>query len=361
MDPLIRAAALVAALAGTARADDIRFSFTGGYKLEPIRADGHWLDRQAFSVLRPAMHAHVLEPWFEVVTSLELASNPPYLLDAYVDVTRYSELSLQAGQFHTPCSRAEAFDHHAHLFPDQAVVASYFSTGRDKGAMAYGDAGPVHYWLGTFGGSPLRQFTTISGNYVIVGRVSADSTPGLAKTEYPYMLPSAPTGISASLEGYVGKVQSAVENFNPTSFAFTPTPSGQTTRNAAVAGDVFAQSSRAMAFAEAYVRRTEVEGFPGSFVSWGVWGEAGVAIVANRLDIAARVNYVDPSTSLTDDTFVSLEGQLAYYFDPKVRLELRYGIGVQHDPGEAALGPVSLPVGVDGTIQVLTLQLDLSI
>src|ERR1700742_755428 len=70
----------------------LHLGFTGGYQLEPILVGDTWQDRRAFSVLRPSLRGTIYKPWITFLTSFELANNPPYLVDAYVDFARWQEL-----------------------------------------------------------------------------------------------------------------------------------------------------------------------------------------------------------------------------------------------------------------------------
>jgi hypothetical protein len=342
---------LVAAL--RARADDVRFKFVGGYKLEPWLVDDTWQDRTAFSEIRPGVIGSVYRRWITFETSVELASNPPYLLDAFVDVAPRTEIALRVGQFKTPFSRGEGYGPEHILFPDQPVVSSYFWTGRDKGAMASGALRNLHYWVGGFGGSPVRQTTTLSGNYLVEARLTYGDTPA---TEYPYIT-GAPFTLSASLEGYVGRIESAIEGFDPSSFEFKTSPSGLITHRASGGGDVFLQAPTFAIFGEAFYGRTRPNG--PAYRSWGAWAQASYLLVPHALDVAVRVQYLDPSTTLSDDTFESVEGQLAWYIHaPHLVLRLRYGLARQHAPMNP--GDVNLPIGVTGRVEVFTLQLTLA-
>jgi hypothetical protein len=344
----------------------LRLGFLGSYKLEPFLVGETWQDREAFSSIQPWIGGSVYRRWIEWKTAVELAGNPPYLLDAYVNIARWEQLRVRVGQFRTPFSRSGMYGHDQLLFPDQAVVSSYFWTGRDKGAMAYGTLhDDLEYWLGVFGGSPLRQPTTISGNYVVEARLTYNPDGSVGKTQYPYIVgpehEPAPFGISASLEGYVGKVESATETFDPSSFHFSVTPSGMVERFAGFGGDVFVQGPSYAIFAEGFYRRTEPEGLS-AYRSWGVWGQASYLLVPETLDAGVRLDYLDPSIDLSDDTFAAVEAQLGWYIDgPRLVGRLRYGLGHQRSPGAAALGDVVLPVGFVGTANVFTAQLTLSI
>jgi hypothetical protein len=352
-----RDAVILAIVAATpaARADEIHFKFVGGYKLEPWLVGDDSQDRKAFSEIRPSAVGWVYRPWITFDTSVELANNPPYLLDAYVDAAPWTELGGRVGQFKTPFSRGEEYGPEAILFPDQPVVSSYFWTGRDKGAMATGTLDELHYWLGGFGGSPVRQTTTLSGNYLVEARLTYGDTP---KTQYPYIA-GAPLALSATVEGYTGRIETAIEGFDPSAFEFTPSPSGVITRRTSGGVDAFLQAPTFAIFGEAFYGRTHPNNGP-AYRSWGVWAQASYLLVAHTLDIGVRGQYLDPSTSLADDTFESVEGQLAWYIDaPRLAVRLRYGLAHQHKPADP--GDVALPVSVSGTIQIFTLQLTLSL
>ena len=90
---------------------------------------------------------------------MELAGNPPYLLDSYIEAQPIDEFAVRFGQQFTPFSRHEYLGPQEILFPDWNIVANYFWTGRDKGLTVFGDVADqkLQYWVGLYGGSPLRQ------------------------------------------------------------------------------------------------------------------------------------------------------------------------------------------------------------
>src|SRR5205085_1945134 len=113
---------------------------------------------------------------------------PIYLLDAYVEIKPWDEAGLRIGQQFTPLSRHEYYGPQQLLFPEWSPVAEYFWSGRDKGATLFGTlAKQLEYWVGVYGGSPLRQFTSIAGNYVIEGRVTYSPMGLIGLTEFPYI------------------------------------------------------------------------------------------------------------------------------------------------------------------------------
>lgn len=341
----------------------LRIGWIGGYKVEPDYNDGSFQDRNEFFVLRPFFAGHVFRPWITFKTELELLGNPPYLLNAYFDVRPIPQLGVRGGLQSTPLSRHKAFQPNEILFPDWAVTAEYFWAGHDKGAtlMSLTFDGKVEGYLGLYSGTPLRQFTAVAGNYVVLGRVTVSPLGKIGRTEYPYISEaSAPFRISLTAQGFYGKITAGTENFDSDSFEFTFTPDTSPSRKATAGGDLFVQGSRFMVFGEGYFRRTEPSDGSTKYDAFGVWAQVGVLLVPRWVDFALRGNWIEPSTSLDNVRTLIGEAQVAYYIHaPVLVLKLRYGIADQQTPGTAALGSVSLPIAA-GRSQVLTLQLNLA-
>ena len=341
----------------------LRIGFIGGYKVEPDYSGGSFQDRTEFFVLRPFIEGYVFRPWITFNTTLELVGNPPYLLDSYVDLRPIPELGLRAGLQATPFSRHKSFQPNQILFPDWAVTAEYFWSGHDKGAtlISFTDEEKVESYLGLYSGTPLRQFTAVAGNYVVLGRVTVSPFGKVGATEYPYISESpAPFRLSFTLQGYYGKITSGTENFDPDSFEFSFTPSMNPTRRGTAGADLFLQGSQFMAFAEGYFQHIAPSDGSVRYDAAGLWGEIGVLLVPHWVDVALRGNWIDPSTRLSNVRTLIGEAQVAYYIHaPVLVLKLRYGYADQQTPGPAALGSVSLPIQA-GRSQILTLQLNLA-
>jgi hypothetical protein len=350
-------------------ADDnykLRLGMQTAYKAEPTYQAGEFQDRRAFFVLRPIFAGSLFEDWIRFWTSIELNSNPPYLLDSYVEINPVPEFGVRIGQQYTLISRHEQFGPQQILFPEWSPVAEYFWTGRDKGFTFWGLVADSHfeYYAGLYGGSPLRQFKTISGNYVVAGRLVWNPVGATSSTEFPYIVEGgAPFRFSTSVQGFYGKVQTAEENFNPSSFRFDVMPTGTVREQGGGAVDLWIQGGPFVFLAEAYGRNTdpEVAAEGDSYTSVGAWGQIGFLLIPQTMDIAARFNWLDPSVDLDNDRFISGEIQLAYYVShsPNLVMKLRYGYGDQDSPGMAALGPVSLFTS-EGRLQIATAQLNLA-
>ena len=147
----------------------LRVGLDAIYKFEPRTLNGDWQNRDAIYAARPFLGGTVFRPWIRFLTEVELAQNPPYLLYSWLEVQPRPEIGFRIGQQDTPISRHENFGVMRTLLPETDVVAEYFWTGRDKGVTVFGALGNdrVDYYAGVYGGSPLRQFTTLAGNYVV--------------------------------------------------------------------------------------------------------------------------------------------------------------------------------------------------
>jgi hypothetical protein len=341
----------------------LRIGLQAAYKFEPVYQNGEFVDRDTFFVLRPNISGNFLEEWIHFWTSFEFAANPPYLLDSYVEATPIKEIGLRVGQFWTPFDRHEYLGPQEILFPEWAPVSEYFWTGRDKGAMLFGTlAEQLEYWAGVFSGTPLRQFNALPGNYVLEARVTWSPLGLIDSNEFPYITDEHGSRfkVSASLQGYYGKVQQAEANFNPSTFRFETMATGERHKEGAGGADFWLQGRWFAFFAEAFVRKTTPEA-AAAYTSVGAWGQLGVPIIDKTMDVATRFNWLNPSTTLANDQFYSIEGQVAWYVSHSQNLviKLRYALGHQDSPGMAALGDVPLVLPA-GRTQLGTIQLNLA-
>lgn len=338
----------------------LRVGLQAGYKFEPVYQDGDYQNRNTFFVLRPILSGNFFKEWIHFWTSFEFASNPPYLLDSYVEIQPLKEFGLRIGQQFTPFDRHEYFGPQEILFPEWAPVSEYFWTGRDKGVTAMGTiAGQLEYWAGIYSGTPLRQFNALPGNYAAEGRVTWSPMGPVGATEFAYILSDKPLPfrVSATLQGYNDKIQSATENFNPSTFRYQVMATGETTKDSAGGADLWIQGPRFIFFTEAMVRHT-TPATGASFTSVGAWGQLGVMLLDRVMDAGVRINWLNPSTDLSNDQFYSAEGQLAWYpaHSQHLVLKARYAYGHQNSPGMTALGAVPLVISTPGATQLATLQ-----
>ncbi|AKU98811.1 hypothetical protein AKJ09_05475 [Labilithrix luteola] len=322
-----------------------------------------------FVTLRAISEGAIYRKWIRYWTSLELAANPVYLLDAYVEIQPIDEFGLRLGQQWTPISRHEyLYGPHQLLFPDWDVVSNYFWTGRDKGITAFGSFANqlLAYQVGAYLGSPLRQFQTIRGNYLFTARFELNPLGVPGNTEFAYAekenAKHVPFKYAIGVNGWMSKANEGIENFNPTTFEFETVPSAVTTVNHGVGADLLLQSNRIMAQVEWYFRHTNPhEGFA-SYSSTGGFGQLGYLFYKRKLDAAVRLSWADVNLDVAHDQTYGIELNSTWYFHvPNIAFKLRYGYGHQQmpndDTGLAGGAPLILSVP---HVHVMTAQINTS-
>jgi hypothetical protein len=318
--------------------------------------------RVPFARLR--VDGNLFKSWIRYWFSFEFSSFPPFLLDGYIEAQPHKFFGVRLGQFFTPVSRHEYLGPQELLFPDWAITADYFWTGRDKGVQVFGEGDYLWYYFGFFGGSGLRQTFTTPGNYQVMGRVTLNPLGKMGWGEIPYVMSTdgVPFRISASINGWAGRVTPSTLGFNPSNGFFERKETPERFQTAA-AGDFQLQWDRFGFFGEVYGRRIESKTTPTPpFWQAGAWAQANVTFYKKVLDLAVRVNWIDPSLQLTNDQFFATEVQLAWFIKaPYVILRLRYAYGHQQNPGPAPetnpqlFDVVQLPYST-GTGHQVTLQ-----
>ncbi len=330
-----------------------------------------WIDGKAqvvspFMTLRPILEGNIYRKWIRYWTSLELASNPVYLLDSYVEIQPVDAIGVRLGQQWTPFSRHEAINGpHQLLMPEWDAVSDYFWTGRDKGATLFGSFADqkIDYAIGAYLGNPLRQFTTIRGNYMFVARLGL-SPNGPVGSEYAYAddeSAPAPFRWAIGINGATSKVTPATENFNPSTFKFDVVPTNVTNINHTLGADVFVQSSRVVALAEGYVRRTDPNSTGADYTSIGGFAQAGVLVYERKVDVAARFSWADVNLDADHDAAFGIEAASSWYFHaPNVVFKLRYGYGSQMSPldGSTTASGAAPLILAPGHLHVMTAQIN---
>lgn len=322
-----------------------------------------------FVTLRAIMEGNIYRKWIRFWTSMELAANPVYLLDSYVEIQPLDEIGLRIGQQWTPISRHEyLYGPHQLLFPDWDQVSNYFWTGRDKGITAFGSFAKnlFAYQVGAYLGSPLRQFETIRGNYLFTARAELNPRGVPGNTEFAYAEKDndkpVPFKYAIGVNGWTSKANSSVENFNPSTFMFETVPTGVTTVNHGVGADFLLQSNRVMALVEWYFRRTDPhQGLP-KYSATGGFGQLGYLFYKRKLDAAVRLSWADVNLDEGHDQVYGVELNSTWYFhSPNIAFKLRYGYGHQQEPlnGATTSGGAELVLPVPH-VHVMTAQVNLS-
>ncbi|MCP3161773.1 porin [Myxococcus qinghaiensis] len=335
-----------------------------GYKFEPVFLDGDAESRTAFSFLRPILRGNIFRPWIRFWTSLELADPPLYLLDSLVEIQPIDAVGIRAGQQYTPLSRHESWGPQQILFPEFATIANYYWTGRDKGATIFGTMEHLEYYVGLYGGSPLRSIRSEPGKYQFNARATFSPMGKPGYGELPYIMSGdkepPPLNVSFTLQGAGGDVMQVKENFNPEAGVFQILRTGE--RRFITGGvDLFIQARRFSFFGEAYLSRMDPKDSPArNFSSFGAWVQADYVFYKKVLDAGVRLSYLNPSFDLDDDLLYIAEAQLAWFVNaPHLAFKLRYQIA--HQQAAAGAEAAAVVIAKDpGTSQLITLQLNLA-
>ena len=89
----------------------------------------------------------------------------------------------------------------------------------------------IEYYAGIFTGSPLRQAENIPGNHEWQLRLAVNPLGPTNPDEFPFTPEGGalPFRLSFSVEGYQGKIQEGIENFNANSGQLSVEPTGADT------------------------------------------------------------------------------------------------------------------------------------
>jgi hypothetical protein len=317
-----------------------------------------------FAYVRPRVSGFLLRPWFQYWCSLEFRNFPAILLDCFVDAQPWSFFGVRAGQFRTPLSRHENRQPQDVLFPDWATAANYFYPGRDRGVLIYGETPYFDYFTSFTAGTTLTQTISTPGNFQFVGRVMVNPLGKMAPTEMPWVVAEERVPFRFSLTG-----QGAYGRVNPNGIGFNDDAFLQQTQQGSrdyetVSCDLSLQWQRLGFMGEFYARHVQPRGVPTApFTQMGAWFQAHVTFFRRILDLGVRFDWIDPSTSLANDRFLSGEVQLAWFiFGTTLALRARYAVADQENPGPAPpfdpmlFTTVGLPLA-PGTEHLGTLQL----
>ncbi len=339
----------------------LRVGLQAAYKFEPTWTDGEGQMRSTLAFMRPILRGNLFKPWITFWTSMELAGNPPYLLDAYFDVVPWTAFGLRAGQQYSPWSRQEQLGPQQLFFPEWAPVADYFWPGRDKGIQFYGLLAEkkFEYYAAIFSGTPLRQLKTIPGNYSLTVRLAVNPLGTTNPNEFPFTPEGDPLPfrVSVGVQGNNGKIETAEENLNTNNGQLKTVPTGDTTRRWAGGLDVWVQGGPVIFSAEAYLREINPLDDSPKYLQHGGFAQLLVDVWAQRIGLGVQFDWLDPNTSVDSDSAFLGEAMVAWFIhNPDLVLKLRYAHVSQQTPAD----PDATTPYTPGQTNLFTLQMNLS-
>ncbi len=343
----------------------MRVALTAALKFEPAWTEGEKDLRGSLAFVRPSIRGNFFKPWFRYSVAMELARENAFLLSANVEVQPWDEFGARYGQQGTPVSRHTSFAPQNIFFPDYAAVSGFFWSGRQRGLTLFGSLGEgvLDYWAGIYGGSPILESQNDPDNYIAEGRVTVSPWGAINANELPFTPDGEglPTLASFTLQGYHGKLQTDVENYNPTNSVLDPLPIVISRKMTTGGADVWFQSGPVIAFVEYFYRHIEDEGVLPGYNSQGVWGQVMVDVYENMFGVGGRFNWINPNMDVSSDRVLEGEAQVAWFIDaPELVLKLRYAILDQKEPDPADLDAGYQIPFIAGTTNVITLQLTMA-
>ncbi|WP_044238180.1 hypothetical protein [Chondromyces apiculatus] len=276
-------------------------------------------------VTRPYLRARAFQDRMKFLVQPELAGATPRLLDLEATWQPIPEIGIKAGQFLTPFSRAFMTPVPLLQFQDFSRVEERFRAGRDTGAMLLGSAGQgfLEYYAGAFNGNGIDKGGNDDTSVMGIGRLAVSPVRAMPYDETPSLRGPVPFGFSVGVNGIADRA-------HPTQ-QVTDATTGQTTTVALPAEtrltggvDLAVAWGGFTFFGEGYLRQATPD--TGDAVHGvGVFGQAGYFVVPQRVEVAARVGWMDPSSGNADDEETSFEGQVnGYAVGNHLKMGLRY-------------------------------------
>ena len=279
----------------------------------PSTQDGAFQDRNTFFVLRPIMAGNFFKEWIHFWTSFEFAANPPYLLDSYVELAPWKEFGAPHRSAVHPCSIATSTSgrrrscspsgRRSASTSGPAATRASPPWGRSPGSSSTGRASTPARRCGS--STPCRATTSLEA------RVTWNPHGPHGRHRVPVHRRPRSRAVPrvGDAAGLLRQVQSATENFNPSTFRFeTMADAARPTRQAAGSADFWLQG-RCFTF---YRRRLRPAHEPAMARVVHVGRRLGPGRRAcsspRRWTSRTRINWLNPSIDLANDRFYSLEG-----------------------------------------------------
>jgi phosphate-selective porin OprO/OprP len=281
-------------------------------------------DRNTFQMrqIRPQLKGQIGVPWITYFIQPELAGTP-HMLDLELTAQPWEAAGLKVGQFLTPFSRTFYTPVPKLLFPDFSLANNYFRADRDTGAMLFGTPfnGMLEYYAGVFNGNRINNETNDDNKMIYIGRVAVNPIGKVTYDETPGLAGKLPFGLGLGFNAYRYEAPGKL----PSSGMMTGTPTTKgTDYNTTIGADLTMRYWLATLQAEGYYRWADPAN-SATFVARGGYVHASCFVFWPYLELALRINYLDPDIDKPRDSTKAYEAMLnAYAFGNNLKLNLRY-------------------------------------
>lgn len=238
------------------------------------------------------------------------------LLDMSIEWVPMKEFSIGAGAEKVAGPRGRMVTSRALQLIERPITVEELAVDRRAGAWIGGELQYFNYLAGVYNGDDGVSFGNESGGYMVAARLE--------------LTPMGSMGDSFSNFGNTALHRVTKPRFGAgVSFQYAHGPA---TDSMSVSGDLGFKWRGLSVGAEAvYVREEPLEkptvptALPGITESLGVYGQAGYFILPERLEVAARFEYLDMNFDIDDSRDVwALTGGVNYYLSRYMRAQLSY-------------------------------------
>ncbi len=297
----------------------VRLGFFGQLRTGWSREGGQMEYGASVPVARPIITAKLWGRRVRARLMPELAGPSPRLLDATATVEVHRAFAVQLGQYRPWLSRGYRTGLPRQALADRGPVVDEFRVGRDVGLTLLGRPwhGRFEYYLGVMNGKGPGSLEAGSLP-LLTARVVVAPRGEVPYSQTPYLGSLDAVHVAMGASGY------AVER------DVSPSDEGPDVSHREYGGstDVVVSSARTHAQLEGFLRVTSDDDGPQRSEA-GLYGQLGVLVVRDRLDLAVRVGGIDD-----EGWSVPLEAAMGIYLAREhAKLQVAYGCVLAPDSG----------------------------
>jgi hypothetical protein len=288
-------------------------------------ADGEFRPSFQTFMVRPTLRMHAFGQKLRIFVQPEFAGTSARLLDLELTYQPHAAFAIRAGQFLTPFSRTFFTPVPLMQFVDFGIASDVFRVNRDTGVMLFGTPaeGRFEYYVGAFNGNAIDRDPNERVRGMGVARIAVAPLGRVAYDQTPFLAASQPLRFALGLNGYLQRVVPTHTETNLTT-GQTSTVQDPERRNHTVGADLALYVDRFAFLGEVYYRDQQIIG--GARVhAIGAYAQMGYYLAPARLELAARVSYVDPNRDAPLDSVHTYETALTgYVHGNHAKIALRY-------------------------------------
>ncbi len=266
-------------------------------------------------MVRPQIRGSLVVPRVQFFVQPELAGASARLLDFEVNLKPTSGVQLRLGQFLTPFSRSFQTPVPRLQFPDFSLASDFFRADRDTGAMLWGSLweGLFTYQAAVFNGNGINKGSNDDDRMLWMGRLQVDPLGSMPLDETASLASHRPPRLSLGVNAYRGEVMRSEQRADPSSGLPKSLPLG-VDHNQTAGADLAFTWERFTSLVEIYARNAT--GYNGKRTqAAGGFVQVGLQILDRTLELAGRLDLLDPDRNTPRDQIRAAEALATVYVD----------------------------------------------